>query len=188
MRVVAGRFGGRTLAGPRGNKTRPTSDKVREALFSILGPIDDAKVLDLFAGTGALGIESLSRGAAAATFVESDRQMVSVIEQNLDAIVGDEAKASVVKADAVRWSTRAAGDQSFDLIFLDPPYADAGRLAPKLAPALSELLASGGTIVAECDRRSPLLLENTQSDGQTGLSLRSERKYGDTLIRIFDGA
>src|ERR671934_2307496 len=104
MRVVAGRFGGRRLRAPRGRDTRPTSDRVREALFSILGPMEDARVLDLFAGSGALGIEALSRGAAHATFVERDRAAADVIRRNL-ATVGAEARATVVAREAVAWIT-----------------------------------------------------------------------------------
>src|SRR6187402_501505 len=101
MRIVAGTFRGRRLAAPRGRDVRPTSDRVREALFSMLGPLDGLEVLDLFAGTGAMGLEALSCDAAFATFVEIDRQAHEVVRRNVDAIVsGDRESAEVIKGDA----------------------------------------------------------------------------------------
>ncbi|MGH2905391.1 MAG: 16S rRNA (guanine(966)-N(2))-methyltransferase RsmD [Solirubrobacterales bacterium] len=182
MRVVAGAFKGRKLAGPPGNAVRPTSDKVREALFSILGAVDGLRVLDLFAGTGALGIEALSRGALSAEFVDSDRKALDTVRRNLGATLGeDQSPVTVIRADALRFLDAADGD-AYELIFVDPPYRDAATLAPSLAAKLPRVLAGGGTVVAECDRRAPLLLEELS---QNALALVSERKYGDTLIRIF---
>src|SRR3954465_7399669 len=126
MRIVAGRWGGRTLHAPRGRSTRPTSDRVREALFSILGPLDGARVLDLFAGSGALGLEALSRGAAAATFVERERLALRALRDNVADLGAD---AEVVAADA-RVFLRAARERGaqYDLVFLDPPYRAAAGL------------------------------------------------------------
>lgn len=178
MRIVAGEFKGRRLSGPDGKAARPTSDKVREALFSILGPIEGARVLDLFAGTGALGIEAISRGASQAILVERDRRMASVIERNLSEILGDDdERARLVRGDGLKYLASASG---FDLVFLDPPYARAADFAPKLVAALPAALAPGATIVTESDRRSPLDL------GERPFTLRSEHNYGDTLIRVFD--
>jgi 16S rRNA (guanine966-N2)-methyltransferase len=187
MRVIAGRFKGRKLVGPRGSAARPTSDKVREALFSILGPIDEFSVLDLFAGTGALGIEALSRGAGHVTFVERDRSMRAIVTTNIQVVTGDEPGSTDLRQDdAIAFLARAAENEAqFDLIFVDPPYADAHKLAHPLAELLPRVLAENGVVVAECDRRTPLILEtDTQDEAQPGLALRSERKYGDTLIRI----
>lgn len=188
MRVVAGQFKGRRLTGPRGDVARPTSDKVREALFSILGPIEGLRVLDLFAGTGALGIEALSRGAAHVVFVERDSRMRAVLRSNLEVVAGDDGqtgRATVVAGDALDYLRRAAARDSFDLVLLDPPYADAERLAEPLSTGLSPLLAPGARIVAECDRRAPLALEDVSQDGShAALILLSERRYGDTLLRI----
>lgn len=188
MRVVAGQFKGRRLAGPKGGAARPTSDKVREALFSILGPVDGLRVLDLFAGTGALGIEALSRGAAYVVFVERDSRMRAVLRSNLEVVAGEDGQAgrtTVSGGDALDYLRRAAYAERFDLVLLDPPYADAENLSDPLAAALSPLLAPGARIVAECDRRSPLMLEEApQEASQTGFSLLSERRYGDTLLRI----
>jgi 16S rRNA (guanine966-N2)-methyltransferase len=173
VRVVAGRYGGRRLASPAGRATRPTADRVREALFSALGPLDGLSVLDLFAGSGALGIEALSRGAAAATFVDSDPRAIRAVRDNLAALGID---AEVRRADA-RAFLRTAREQQrhYDLVFLDPPYRLAGRLGPGLSSALPEVMAPGGRVVTESDRRGPLMLE---------LDLIHERRYGDTLIRI----
>jgi len=166
MRVVAGRYGGRTLKAPRGREVRPTADRVREALFSILGPLDGVRVLDLFAGTGALGIEALSRGAAACVFVDVDTRPV---EANLDALgIGAEVRRGTAL------SALKAGDQ-YDLVLLDPPYRDAARLGPQLTEALPPVLGASARVVSESDRRHPLDL---------GLPLLDERRYGDTLIRI----
>ena len=166
MRVVAGRYGGRTLKAPRGREVRPTADRVREALFSILGPLDGVRVLDLFAGTGALGIEALSRGAAGCVFVDVDTRPV---EANLEAlgIVAEVRRGTALSA-------LKAGDQ-YDLVLLDPPYRDAARLGPQLTEALPPVLGASARVVSESDRRHPLDL---------GLPLLDERRYGDTLIRI----
>jgi 16S rRNA (guanine966-N2)-methyltransferase len=166
MRVVAGRYGGRTLKAPRGRDVRPTADRVREALFSILGSLDGVRVLDLFAGTGALGIEALSRGAASCVFVDVDTRPV---EANLEALGID---AEVRRARAL---TALDADDQYDLVLLDPPYRDAARLGPELTEALPRVLSPSARVVSESDRRQPLEL---------GLPLSDERRYGDTLIRI----
>jgi 16S rRNA (guanine966-N2)-methyltransferase len=175
MRVIAGTYGGRRLKAPPGAGTRPTSDRVREALFSILGArVLDARVLDLFAGSGALGLEALSRGAKGVTFVDDDRAAIAAIKSNLSALG---AAAQVRHSDALRFlSGASAGGDQYDLVFLDPPYRHAERLARPLSEALPAVLAPGAVAVAECDRRAPLALE---------LSLNDERRYGDTLIRIY---
>jgi 16S rRNA (guanine(966)-N(2))-methyltransferase RsmD len=174
VRVIAGRWGGRRLQAPPGRETRPTSDRVREALFSVLGAgVEDARVLDLFAGSGALGLEALSRGAAGATFVESAPVALRALRANLAALG---AEAEVVRADARRFLRAASTDaRQYDLIFLDPPYRLAGRLGRELSELLGPVLASGAVVVAESDRRTPLDIE---------LPLHDQRRYGDTLIRI----
>ncbi len=168
MRVVAGRYGGRTLRAPPGGAVRPTSDRVREALFSILGPLDGLDVLDLFAGTGALGIEALSRGAASCVFVDLDTRAV---RSNLDAL-GIEAEVRQCRA-----LTALRASDHYDLVFLDPPYGDAAALGQELAQALAPVLAPSARVVSESDRRHPLELGSA-------LALVDERRYGDTLIRI----
>jgi 16S rRNA (guanine966-N2)-methyltransferase len=147
---------------------------VREALFSILaGRVPGARVLDLFAGSGALGIEALSRGAAEATFVDSAPAAIRAVKANLEALG---AEAEVRRADARRFLDGAsAAARQYDLVFLDPPYRLAGHLGGELTAALAAVLAPEAAVVAESDRRAPLALE---------LPILDERRYGDTLIRI----
>jgi 16S rRNA (guanine966-N2)-methyltransferase len=176
MRVVAGRYGGRRLLAPAGGATRPTSDRVREALFSVLGPsVPGAHVLDLYAGSGALGIEALSRGAASAVFVDRSARAIAAIRANLDAL-GIEAEVLRMEARAALRTARGRAD-AYDLVFLDPPYRRAAELGRELSEALSAVLAPGARVVSESDRREPLAL---------ALPLADERRYGDTVIRIHD--
>ena len=173
MRVIAGELGGRRLQAPRGLATRPTAERVREALFSMLGPLADAVVLDLFAGSGALGIEALSRGAAHATFVERAPGALVALRANLAALELAE-RSRVISGDAL---AALRGTDKYDLVFLDPPYAFAPALAGALSRELPCVLRPGARVVSESDRRAPLEL---------GLALQRERRYGDTMIRIHD--
>ena len=175
MRVVAGSFKGRRLHAPPGRDTRPTADRVREALFSILGSLDGERVLDLFAGSGALGIEALSRGAAAAVFVDSDVRAIEAITRNLEAVG---VRSPVHRRDALGY-LRDASDGPFDLVFLDPPYSSASELAGPLSEALPAVLSKTARIVSESDKRNPLELT---------LPLVDERVYGDTRIAIHRAA
>jgi 16S rRNA (guanine966-N2)-methyltransferase len=176
VRVVGGTHRGRRLIAPAGRQTRPTSDRVREALFSILADrVGEARVLDLFAGSGALGIEALSRGAAAATLVDCAPGAIAAIRANLSAL---ELTAEVVRAPAERFLVTARRDaRQYDLVFLDPPYRQAHELGRPLTEALAALVDPAGRVVAESDRRDPLEL---------GWPVLDERRYGDTLIRIYD--
>ena len=176
MRIVAGRWGGRRLTTPKGAATRPTADRVREALFSILGDsVQGARVLDLFAGSGALGLEALSRGAAAATFVDRSAAAVRAMQANLEALGGD---ADVHREDALRFLRASPGKaRHYDLVLLDPPYSQAARLGRELSEALPAVLAATALVVSESDRRAPLTLD---------LPCKDERRYGDTLIRIHE--
>lgn len=173
-RIIAGRYGGRRIGAPPGTGTRPTSDRVREALFSILGArVAGARVLDLFAGSGALGLEALSRGAATVTFVERAPAALRALQANVAAVGAD---AEVVRADALRWLRAAsAGARQYDLVFLDPPYGQAEALGAELSGLLPAVLGRGALVVAESDRRAPLELTIPTID---------ERRYGDTLIRF----
>ncbi len=175
MRIISGTYGGRTLKAPPGDATRPTSDRVREALFSILGTqTHGAQVLDLFAGSGALGLEALSRGAESVTFVDDAHPAIRTISTNVQAL---SAEATVRRGDALKFLAAASNSGAqYDLVFLDPPYRHAERLAPLLSAALPAVLAPGAVVVAESDRRAPLTLT---------LPLIDERRYGDTLIRIY---
>jgi 16S rRNA (guanine966-N2)-methyltransferase len=175
MRVIAGELRGRRLTAPPGAGTRPTSDRVREALFSILAArVPGARVLDLFAGSGALAIEALSRGAASATLVDDAPAAIRAIRANLEAV---EVDADVRRSDALRFlGAASAAAAQYDLVFLDPPYRLADQLGGPLSEALPAVLAPGAAAVAESDRRAPLALD---------LPLHDERRYGDTLIRIY---
>jgi 16S rRNA (guanine966-N2)-methyltransferase len=171
MRVVSGSLRGRRLASPsrRATAVRPTADRVREALFAILGDVTGAPVLDLYCGTGALAIEALSRGAREAVLVDTD---TSLARRNVrDLAVGE--RAEVVRSDALRYLRRAR--RRFDLIFCDPPYRLADRLEGELDSLVQGRLAKGGRLITESAARRPLRL---------GLPLIDERRYGDTVIRI----
>jgi 16S rRNA (guanine966-N2)-methyltransferase len=174
VRVIGGRLGGRRLSTPRGRATRPTPDRVREALFSILVSVEGDRVLDLFAGSGALAIEALSRGAAEATLVDSSPTSVAAIRRNLATL----GLAAEVRREAVPAFLRRARDDArqYDLVFLDPPYRHASALGRELSTALAPVLAPDARVVAESDRRAPLELDS--------LELLDERRYGDTLIRL----
>jgi 16S rRNA (guanine966-N2)-methyltransferase len=176
MRVIGGALGGRQLKAPRGRVTRPTSDRVREALFGLLGDVRGAAVLDLFAGAGGLGIEALSRGASRAVFVERDRAALRALGENLRALGIGREDAEVRNADALsalRTARRRA--ETYDLVFIDPPYSAASDLGHELSLLLPPLLEPQARIVVESDRRAPLQLQ---------AQLERDRIYGDTSIRI----
>ncbi len=185
MRVIAGRCKGRRLSGPKGASVRPTSDKVREAVFDILPrPFPYSRVLDLFAGTGAMGIEALSRGAAEAVFVDSNASAVRVIKANLEACgLLDTSRVYRRDArDALR--TLEKKGERFDAIFIDPPY-DTSLVAGTLEEIDNlGLLNPGGVVVAESSKRAPV------APSLASMELADERKYGDTLVyfyRVKDG-
>jgi 16S rRNA (guanine966-N2)-methyltransferase len=177
MRVIAGAYKGRRLQAPAGSETRPTSDRVREALFSILGDVSGDRVLDLYAGSGALGIEALSRGAAGAVFVERDRRAADAIRANLRTVGHSSAK--IHAGDALAWLARAHAEGPFDLVFADPPYSSATQAGDRLSELLPPLLTQTSLIVTESDKRAPLELM---------LPLVDVRTYGDTRIAIHRGS
>lgn len=175
MRITGGRLARRPIAAPAGDATRPTTDRVREALFSALAArvdLDGARVLDLFAGSGALGLEALSRGAASAVFVERHGPTLAVARRNA-ATLGVEGACRFVRADALAWLARPAS-AVFDVVFADPPYALAGipampeRVRPHLAPA--------GLLVLEHDARHAF---------DTAPDLVWTRAYGRTVVSVF---
>lgn len=188
MRIIAGRFRGLALAsvgkGDAGAHLRPTTDRVRESLFSMLtggrfgDPIDDAHVLDLFAGTGALGLEALSRGAAHVTLVDDGRKSLSLIRENI-AKCRCSDEATVIKRDATRLPAMDQNGIPHNLIFLDPPYGKAmGEKALSSAIA-GGWIAPGALIVWE---------ENTAITLPEGIELMDSRRYGDTVISICEAA
>jgi 16S rRNA (guanine966-N2)-methyltransferase len=180
VRIVAGRYGGRRLTAPKGMATRPTADRVREALFSILFDVQGLAVLDLFAGTGAIGLEALSRGARHATFVENDKRALAALEKNLVALAVPEEMFEIVE----RSVDRALADlirraRKLDLVFADPPYEKGTRVLPSVLGQSAELLAAGGRIV----------LEHASTDSPpsppAGLQMTRTKMYGETALAFY---
>lgn len=149
IRVIAGTAGGRRLAVPPGSRTRPTSDRAREGLFNSLGPVDGTRVLDLFSGSGAIGLEALSRGASAATMVEADTRAAATVRANARAL--GLPGATVVQARAERWLAAQGQEGEYDVVFLDPPYAlpadDLGGLLDLVVPLVRH--GEPGLVVVE---------------------------------------
>jgi 16S rRNA (guanine966-N2)-methyltransferase len=172
VRVVAGELKGRRLASPprRSAEVRPTSDRARETLFQILGDVSGARVLDLFTGTGALGIEAVSRGAAGAVLVDSDPRLA---RRNVEEL-GLSERCQVERSDALRYLART--EETFDLVLCDPPYALAGRIGPELERLIPPRLAEAGRLVVESPAHEPVDLD---------LPKLAERRIGEALIRIW---
>lgn len=179
MRIIAGTHRGRRFAAPAGDATRPTADRVREAMFSIIGPVDGLDVLDLFAGSGALGLEALSRGAASATLVERGRPAVACIRSNVAAL-GMDDRVRVVARDwrAALAAERAAG-RTFGLCLLDPPYSLTDRVSAQLGALLQPLAVAPGIVVIEHSAARP-------PPEPSGLEIvsRTDRTYGDTALSV----
>jgi 16S rRNA (guanine966-N2)-methyltransferase len=183
-RVIAGRLGGRTLVAPAGAATRPTSDRVREALFSILGDLEGTIVLDLFAGTGALGIEALSRGASHATFVESARPALRALRENLETL-GLTSQARTLPMSVERaLSAMPWGADAFDVVFLDPPYREVregtfdASLARAVRAGLAPSVRTSGRVVIEHAKTA-------LAPDAPGLTLEETRLYGDTALSFY---
>ena len=179
MRIIAGVFKGRRLATPRGATTRPTADQVRIALMDTLGPrLPDARVLDLFAGSGSVGLEALSRGAAHATFVERDPRAVEALAENIRTL-DVESRALVVRGDVTRQLGRLATDgRRFEIVFLDPPYATDDGERTLAALGGGALIAPEGLVVAQHPTKRQL--------PESGV-LRAfrDRRFGETTLTFF---
>jgi 16S rRNA (guanine966-N2)-methyltransferase len=174
MRIIAGTHRGHTIYAPKGRDTRPTSDRVRENVFNILGAVDGAAVLDLYAGSGAMGLEALSRGAARTVFVERDTDAVRAIERNLDKL---RLSATVLRQDAVTaLAAEAAAGRKYDLVLVDPPYDMYTDIEPQLARYLPALLADDGVVVVETDARV---------EPRLPLEQRTSRRYGAARITVY---
>lgn len=178
MRVIAGAQRGRRLMGPKGPGLRPTSDRVKEALFSILSPrLAGARVLDLYAGTGAIGIEALSRGAGHATFVEPRASSLRVLRANLERC-GFGEQATVHPCTVASFCRRsAASEPAYDIVFADPPYDDADAAALLSALARHSGLCPTDTLVLEHSSKSEPVID--------GLTLVRRYRYGDTALSVF---
>ncbi len=181
MRVVAGVYGGRPLSAPKGNHARPTSDRVKESLFAILrDDVLDAAVLDMYAGSGALGIEALSRGARRVTFVDQHPRSIAAIRANLRALGTPEGSTRVVKATATAFFGRSStGDDAYDVVFLDPPY-DA-ELTEVFAPLVvrSSGLLTDATLVLEHASRTSV------AEAYGAITRQRAQRYGDTTLSFF---
>ncbi len=185
LRVIAGEFGGLRLSVPRGDRTRPTSDRVKESLFGALGArVIDARVLDLYAGSGSLAIEAISRGAQSAICVERDSNALRSIATNIEsARVGDRliARGRAVEAYLADSSAGAQKDGPFDLVFVDPPYEISNEIISEhlLAIRTGVSLAAGGAVVIERSSASQALLD-------PNWLVTWSRTYGDTLLMVLE--
>ena len=182
MRIIAGKYRGRKLKSPRALQTRPTSDRLRETLFNILAPrIEGARFLDLCAGTGAVGIEALSRGASHVTFVDQSRKMSALIKETCDALAIDEDKFELVTADASDFLRPYAkkSNQPFDMIFFDPPYAMDYSLLSHVGER-GALLANEGLLIVEHYKKKHLAEEFR------GLRRFRQVKQGDSVLSFYE--
>ena len=175
MRIIAGSRKGHTIAAPKGLATRPTGDRVREAAFNLIGPVEDALVLDVFAGSGAMGLEALSRGARRCVFVESDRSACRTIEANLAKLRLTGAIVHCLDAFLVLRQERAAA-RRYDLVLCDPPYGEWPRLEERLAEALAAVLADDGLLLVETDART---------EPRLPLDPVTSRRYGSARLTLF---
>jgi 16S rRNA (guanine(966)-N(2))-methyltransferase RsmD len=173
MRIIAGSRKGHTIYAPSGLDTRPTADRVREAAFNLIGPVDGASVLDLFAGAGGMGLEALSRGADRAVFVESDRAACRAIERNLEKLRLTGAR--VVCDDVLRFVATERG--RYDLVFVDPPYELVESLHMRLSRYLPAVLDEHGLLVFETAARD---------ESELPLAKRTSRRYGSARLTLFE--
>jgi len=179
MRIIGGEASGRTIASPKGLKVRPTPDMVREALFNILNSLQESTFLDLFAGTGSVGIEALSRGAKKVVFVEKDKRMAFQIKHFIKDLAYD-TRADILVLDVKSGMPRLAKTHdAFDIVFADPPY-EKNLVATTVQNCLdSGITADQGLLIMQHSRREPLSLLPSQLDSFT---LTQERRYGDTML------
>jgi 16S rRNA (guanine966-N2)-methyltransferase len=176
VRIVAGSRKGHRIAAPKGRDTRPTADRVREAAFNLIGPVDGMAVIDLFAGSGAMGIEALSRGAARAVFVESDQTAAKTIERNLEKL--RLTGAAIVRADAITaLAAEAAAGRRYDLVLVDPPYEMFSSLQTGLARYLPAVLEPAALVAVETA---------AAEEPDLPLEKRTSRRYGSARLTVFE--
>jgi 16S rRNA (guanine966-N2)-methyltransferase len=176
VRIIAGEKRGAKISAPKGHDTRPTADRVREAAFNLIGPVDGATVLDLFAGSGAYGLEALSRGAASAVFAESDPAACAAIRRNLEKL--RLTGATVLCRDAIQalWEEAGAG-RRYDLVLVDPPYRLFSDVQTGLAAYLPQVLAEDGLAVVET---------YAKEEPELPLAVRTSRRYGSARLTLFE--
>ncbi|HEY5885421.1 MAG TPA: 16S rRNA (guanine(966)-N(2))-methyltransferase RsmD [Pyrinomonadaceae bacterium] len=181
MRVIAGKYRGRNLKSPPSLEVRPTSDHLRETLFNVIAPrIDDVRFLDLCAGSGAVGIEALSRGAAHVTFVDRSRKMCGLVEANLDLCKIPEDETEVVQAEASDFLNRKVELKPWDVVFFDPPYAnDYHKVLNSLGTNSSKLLTHHGLVIVEHHHKKELPEEISQ------LHRTRVLKQGDSALSFY---
>ncbi len=176
MRIIAGEKRGAKIAAPKGHDTRPTADRVREAAFNLIGPVDGATVLDLFAGSGAYGLEALSRGAGTAVFAESDQAACAAIRSNLEKL--RLTGATVLCRDAIQVLSEEAGaGRRYDLVLVDPPYRLFSNVQTGLATYLPQVLAEGGLAVVET---------HAKEEPELPLAVGTSRRYGSARLTLFE--
>jgi 16S rRNA (guanine966-N2)-methyltransferase len=176
VRIIAGSRKGARLEAPRGLDTRPTSDRAREAAFNLIGPVDGASVLDLYAGSGAMGLEALSRGAERAVFVEFDRNACRAIERNLEKLRLTGAR--IVCRDALQaLAAEVSVGTRYDLVLVDPPYTMFSSLQDALSAYLPAVLADDGLVVVETEAKA---------DPELPLAKRTSRRYGAARLTLFE--
>jgi 16S rRNA (guanine966-N2)-methyltransferase len=177
MRIIAGSHKGARIFAPKGRDTRPTGDRVREAVFNLVGQVDGMHVLDLYAGSGAMGLEALSRGAESATFVEADRAAAETIVRNLDKL--GFTGATVLREDAARkLAADAASGRRYDLVLIDPPYRMLPGVLTMLATHVPPVVEPNGLVVVESDARE---------GPELPLPKRTSRRYGSSRVTVFTG-
>ena len=176
MRIIAGARKGARIFAPKGSDTRPTGDRVREAAFNLIGPLEGARVIDLYAGSGAMGLEALSRGAERVVFVETDRAALDAIGRNLDKLGLTGAEIAREPA-ARRLSADAGAGRRYDLVLIDPPYRMLENALATLAPRLAAVLAPDGLVVVESDARD---------EPELPLPVRTSRRYGSSRLTLFE--
>lgn len=184
MRIISGKFRGRQLKSPPSAQTRPTSDRLRETLFNVLAPrIEGARFLDLCAGTGAVGIEALSRGSQHVTFVDQSRKMCELIKANTSALGIDEEEFEVVNADASDYLRRHAKKERgpFDIIFIDPPYSSDYTLVNLISDTGGQLLTDDGVVIVEHHKKKEL------PEAFGSLKCYRTLKQGDSVLSFYAG-
>jgi 16S rRNA (guanine966-N2)-methyltransferase len=178
MRIIAGSRKGARIFAPKGSETRPTGDRVREAAFNLIGPVEGARVIDLYAGSGAMGLEALSRGAARVVFVETDRAALDAIDRNLEKLGLTGAEIAREPA-ARRLAADAQAGRRYDLVLIDPPYRMLDSALATLAPRLADALDPAGLVVVE---------SAAKDEPELPLPVRTTRRYGSSRLTLFEAA